>query len=70
MQNLKTTGKVISLLVHFNAVHAVLASHNADVYDIILLGHRKCTDFVMPYTSVSNPLSVVSIIYGLFEFTV
>ena len=31
MHNLKTIGKVILLLEHFIATHAVLATHNADV---------------------------------------
>ena len=64
MQSRKTIGKTILLLLHFIVARAVLASHNADVYDINSLVHRKCTDYVMSRTSVSNPLYVVSIIYG------
>ena len=60
MQNRKTIGKAILLLIHFIVARAVLASHNADVYDVNSLVHRKCTDFVTSRTSVSNPLYVVN----------
>jgi len=41
-----------------------ILTHNTDVYDVIFIVHRKCTYFVMSRTSISNPLYVVSIIYG------
>ena len=64
MSSCKIIGKVTLLLEPFITVGTVGAGGHCITWITKSAAHWKYTDFVMSQTSVSNPLYIVSIIYG------